>query len=454
MTLRSRLGVAAGLVIVVLLAVGVLLPRIVRASLIDEVDQQLSAALPAAPVLARGLGPPATVGGPSASTRLSELYVARVSSGTRQVFVAPASVSGREPKLPTRTFEVGTPPKPTTVGSVKGGGSWRAVLVRLPDRSSLVLALSLDRADATDRKLLLSVLIAGAVLVLAMLASGWWLIRLGLQPVAEVTAVADAIARGDRSRRVGEGVAGTEAAHLARAFNIMLDEQHATEERLRRFVADASHELRTPVAAIGGFADLWRQGAIDETQLADVMRRIGQESKRMRGLVEDLLLLARLDEGRPFERELVDLALLAADAALDASATHPSSSITVEAPAPVVVEGDDARLRQVVANLVTNALVHSAAPAMVTITVERKGDAAVLSVIDNGPGIAEEDAVHAFDRFWQADAARAGTGTGLGLAIVHSVVDAHGGQTRLDGKPGFGTTVWVVLPVASRPDAR
>jgi two-component system OmpR family sensor kinase len=454
MTLRSRLGVAAGVVIAVLLAVGVLLPRIVRASLIQQVDQQLSAALPAAPVLAQGQGPPATVGGPSASTRLSELYVARVSSGTRQVLVAPASVSGREPKLPMRTFDVGSPPKLTTVGSVKGGGSWRAVLVRLPDRSSVVLALSLDRADATERKLLLSVLIAGAVLLLAMLASGWWLMRLGLQPVAEVTAVADAIARGDRSRRVSEGVAGTEAAHLARAFNVMLDEQHATEERLRRFVADASHELRTPVAAIGGFADLWRQGAIDETQLADVMRRIGQESKRMRTLVEDLLLLARLDEGRPFERQLVDLAVLAADAALDASATHPSRSITVEAPEPVVVEGDEARLRQVVANLVTNALTHAAAPALVTITVERKGDAAVLSVIDNGPGMAEEDAVHAFDRFWQADVARAGAGTGLGLAIVHSVIEAHCGQTRLESMPGVGTTVRVVLPVAGRPGAR
>jgi two-component system OmpR family sensor kinase len=451
MTLRTRLGVVAALVLVVLLAVGVLLPRIVRSSLIDQVDHQLDAAIPIALELSRDLGTSAADRRPPAATRLSELYVARVPSGPRQLVVAPASLSGREPKVPATSFDFRTAPKPTTVGSVNGSGSWRAVLRRLPDGSSLVIALSLDPVAATIQKLLVAMELAAVAVVLAMVAGGWWLLRLGLRPIAEVTGVADAIASGDRSRRVTQGESRTETGRLARAFNVMLDEQQASEEKLRRFVADASHELRTPVAAIGGFTDLWRQGAIHETQLGDVMRRIGQEATRMRGLVEDLLLLARLDEGRPLAREPVDLAMLASDAVLDASATHPSRNVTVEVSEPIVVLGDEARLRQVVANLVANALVHTELPAKVTVRAERQGDLAVLSVVDDGTGMNAEDASHAFDRFWRGDPARARTGTGLGLAITRSIAEAHGGHASLESGLGTGTTVRVVVPLSSEP---
>jgi two-component system OmpR family sensor kinase len=341
---------------------------------------------------------------------------------------------------------------------VEGSGSWRATLQVLPDGNQVLVAVPLDQVQATTDRLTIAVLIAGLVVMLAMGAAGWWLLRLGLQPIAEVTDVADAIAGGDRSRRVGEGVSGTEAAHLARAFNVMLDEQEAVEAKLRRFVADASHELRTPVSAISGFTDLWRQGAIDEGQLEDVMRRIGQESARMRGLVEDLLLLARLDEGPALARESVDLSGLLADARLDASATHPSRTILVQAPAPVVVEGDEARLRQVVGNLVSNALIHTDPEARVLLRAERQGDVALLSVADDGAGMTTEEATRAFDRFWRADPARARSGAGLGLAIVRSVMEAHGGTVRLQTAPGAGTTVQIVLPVhggapASNPQA-
>jgi two-component system OmpR family sensor kinase len=448
-TLRTRLVIVAGLVLVVVVAVGVLLPRIVRSALVDQVDHQLDAAVPVALQLTQNLGTSAADRHPPAATRLSELYVARVSSAARQLVVAPASLPGQEPKVPATFSNFGAAPKPTTVGSVKGSGSWRAIRRGQPDGSSLVIALSLNPVAATMQKLLFAIRLAGVAILLAIVAGAWWLLRLGLRPIADVTDVADAIAGGDRSRRVRDGNPHTEAGHLARAFNVMLDEQQTIEERLRRFVSDASHELRTPVAAISGFTDLWRLGAIDDTQLGDVMRRIGQESARMRGLVEDLLLLARLDEGRPLARESVDLAMLASDAALDASATHPSRTVTVEAPEPIVVPGDEARLRQVVANLVTNALVHTGPPAKITVRAERIGDRAVLSIVDNGPGMNAEDASRAFDRFWRADPARTRSGAGLGLAIAHSIVEAHGGRTSIDSQPGVGTTVQVVLPSAT-----
>jgi two-component system OmpR family sensor kinase len=300
-----------------------------------------------------------------------------------------------------------------------------------------------------------AILIAAVAVVVAMGAAGWWLLRLGLRPIAEVTQVADAIAGGDRSRRVRGGAPGTEAHHLARAFNVMLDEQAATEVKLRQFVADASHELRTPVTAIGGFADLWRQGAVDPDQLDDVMRRIGQESARMRGLVEDLLLLARLDQGRALSLEPVDLAALAADAVLDASATHPSRQVSLHAPAPVLVQGDEARLRQVLANLLSNALTHTEPATTVAVRTERRGEAALLAVSDDGPGMTPDAASRAFDRFWRADPsrARARTGAGLGLAIVRSIVAAHQGEVRLDTAAGEGTTVRVVLPLAASASA-
>lgn len=447
MTLRTRLAVAAGSVLVVLLSAGVLIPRLVRASLIDQVDAQLTASLPIGVGLSSGRVFPAPDVDRSPATRLSEIYIARVEAGKQHAVVRPASVSGREPVLPSRTSPRTGAPSPQTVGSVHGSGSWRAVLIALPDGSKVLLALPLDRANATLRRIVVADLIAGGVVLLSIAAAGWWLLRLGLRPIAEVTEVADAIAGGDRSRRVGEAASGTEAAHLARAFNLMLDEQQATEAQLRQFVADASHELRTPVAAIGGFADLWRQGAIDDGQLADVMRRIGQESARMRGLVEDLLLLARLDEGRPVVREKVDLSALAADAALDASATHPSRPVIVEAPRPIIVEGDAARLRQAIANLVTNALVHTDAKATVTVRVECSGIFGVVSVIDDGPGMNAEDARHAFDRFWRADASRSRAGSGLGLAIVRSIADAHGGRANLETVSGSGTSVRILIPL-------
>jgi two-component system OmpR family sensor kinase len=261
---------------------------------------------------------------------------------------------------------------------------------------------------------------------------------------------ATTITAGDLTQRVSPADERTEVGQLGLALNTMLDgielsfrEREATEARLRQFLADASHELRTPLTSIQGFAELFRLGPDDaRVDLPAILRRIEEESARMAVLVEDLLLLARLDQTRPFAPVEVDLAVVAADACTDAVATDPTRAVTLDAPFPVVVHGDEAHLRQAVANLVTNALRHTppGSPIEVAARVERDGTAGggdavgargVVVVRDHGPGLAAEDLDHAFDRFWQADAARVGTGAGLGLAIVAGIADEHGGSATL-----------------------
>jgi two-component system, OmpR family, sensor kinase len=456
-TLRARLGIAVAVLLVVLLAIGILVPRAVHASLVEQLDSQLIAAAravpPAAPNGSGAFQPPFSNPPNRRGTEFSELYVAQLADGTRAVLVAPAAVSGRTPLLPNTASSTAGKLRVTTVASARGSGSWRAVLIRRDDGSRTLLALPLDRVESTYHRLIVAMVLGGFVVFLTLAAAAWWLLRLGLRPIAEVTDVADAIARGDRSRRMREGGGETEAAHLAHAFNVMLDEQQAQEDQLRQFVADASHELRTPVAAIRGFADLWRAGGIDEDEVGESMRRIGQESVRMCRLVEDLLLLARLDEGPLPALGPVDLVTLANDAAFDASATHPSRTVRVDGARSVVVTGDEARLRQLLANLVTNALVHTEPSTEVVIGVDSTGEYAVLSVADDGPGMAPEDAAHVFDRFWRADVARQRTGTGLGLAIVRGIAEAHDGDAKLETAPGRGTTVRVALPFGGPPPA-
>jgi two-component system OmpR family sensor kinase len=270
-----------------------------------------------------------------------------------------------------------------------------------------------------------------------------------------MTETAGAIAGGDLSQRVDEGTPGTEAGDLGVALNRMLgrieeafDQRAASEARLRQFVADASHELRTPVATIRGYAELYRTGALEDgEQMDDAMRRTEAEAVRMGSLVDDLLHLARLDQGRPLEREVVDLGRVVEDTVADARAVEPDRAITTAIPAPVTVLGDRARLHQVLANLVSNARVH-APGAPIEVTLREEGAEAVIEVRDDGPGMVQTDAARAFERFYRADTSRSRQhgGTGLGLAIVDATVRAHGGTTVIDSSPGEGTTVTVRLP--------
>jgi two-component system OmpR family sensor kinase len=455
-TLRLRFGVAGAVVLLLLVALGLIVPRVVDTSQITQVDQQLVEALPRALVLVKGsqpLGRPnGGIGGlPQAAItqRFSNIYIAVISAKSRHVLVS-LGTGAAAPTLPTIVSSAPTSlPVIQTVASLKGPITWRAVLVRHPDDQEVLVAASLQSVAATDAQLRLALLVGGAALVLIMAALCWWLLRLGLNPIAEVTSVADAITAGDRTRRVREPRPGSEAAHLARAFNVMLDEEQAVEDHLRRFVADASHELRTPVTVIQGVAELWRQGALaDPGAIDDALRRVGQESARMAALVEDLLLLARLDEGRPLGDDAVDLSQLARDVLEDLSAMYPSHPTVDEIDAAVITTGDSTRLRQVLSNLLANAYVHTPSDTHIRLRVRRDGDQSLVEVEDDGPGMGPEDGGRAFERFWRGSPSRSGPGSGLGLSIVAGIIAAYRGKVELTTAPGRGTTVRVTLPAS------
>jgi two-component system, OmpR family, sensor kinase len=368
-----------------------------------------------------------------------------------------------------------------TVPATAGGGRWRVVVQPSAPGSggSVLVAASLDGIDSTTRQLRL-IDLGVSLVVLAVLAGvGAAIVRASLRPLVEIEQTARAIAAGDLTRRVPDRDPRTEVGRLGRALNTMLAQietafgaraaseaaARRSEDRMRRFVADASHELRTPLTTIRGFAELYRQGAArDPAELDRLMRRIEDQAARMGLLVEDLLLLARLDQQRPLDRRPVDLLALAADAVHDARAVAPDRRIELMLGgedggrgSALVVLGDDQRLRQVLANLVDNALAHTPDGGPVEVRVGgadldgRPG--AAVEVVDHGPGLTPEQAERVFERFYRADPARsqAAGGTGLGLSIVAALVAVHGGTVQVDSVPGRGARFRVVLPLA--PDA-
>jgi two-component system OmpR family sensor kinase len=349
-----------------------------------------------------------------------------------------------------------------TTDSVDGSPSYRVQVSQLNNGTAVIVAAPLtDVEDTLDRLVTVEIVATVAVLV-ALAGLVTWVVRRGLRPLGDVVLAADTVADGDLSHRVPVPNPRTEVGHLGVAFNTMVDrieesfaERDELEQRLRRFVADASHELRTPLTSIRGYAELFRRGAADDPdQLALAMRRIEDESSRMGVLVDDLLLLARLDQGRPLEREPVELVALVDDAVADARAVEPDRPITFESPGrPVVVHGDDVRLHQVVANLLSNARVHTPDSALVTVRVDVDGPNAVIEVADRGPGMTAEAAAHVFERFYRADSSRNRKqgGSGLGLAIVSAVVSAHGGRVSATATPGQGARFVVLLPMGLPP---
>ena len=380
--------------------------------------------------------------------KISAYYIAAITNGHRNVISRPLDVGRASPQIPSVVSTSFHNLKIFSVGSVSDSLRWRAVLFALPhSHIHMLVAISLAQIDATMRFFRLAFLLGGIIVLAVVAATGFWIDRLGLRPIAEVTEVADAITAGDRTRRVSIVRNGTEVGKLAQAFNVMLDEQLSLEAQLRQFVADASHELRTPVSVILGITELWRQGELRNGEERDeAIHRIGVSGNQMGRLVEELLLLARLDEGRPMDRAPVDLARLIQEVVDDASTTDSHRTIEFKSPRAVVVQGDPSGLRRVVANLINNALRYTPPDAAVEVRLSLNGDAVMLEVEDSGPGMTYEEASHAFDRFWRADASRSRSGTGLGLPIVRSVVVAHAGDVTLESDSATGTRVRVILP--------
>lgn len=352
------------------------------------------------------------------------------------------------------------------VPSRHGGDPDFRIAVRvLPNHDRLVVGSSLGDVDSTLDRLVLSEGLVGAGVVLALFAAGYWLVRIGLSPLEQITATADAIAAGDLRHRAPEQAPGTEVGRLAAAFNAMLSrlersfaEQRASEERLRRFLADASHELRTPLTSLRGYAELFRRGASRRpADLAKVMSRIEEEAARMGVLVDDLLLLARLDQRRPLDRVPVDLATLVSQAVEAARVVEPERPLGLEIRSYPHLAGDHLRLRQVVDNLLSNVRVHTPPGTPARVLLYERDGYAVIDVIDEGPGpgIGGAQSSHLFERFYRTDdgRSRGHGGSGLGLAIVRAIANAHGGEAELVTSPPEGpTTFRVTLREAEVPE--
>jgi two-component system OmpR family sensor kinase len=468
MSLRARL--VAGLL--VLVAVGLVISDIaiyrgMQSFLVDRVDVQLAASRqPVAGRITdsfedrfrgpgRGGPPPRTV---IPSGTYAELCDSDGDSVQLPGYLEP---SDSPPDIPDALRSPSTETY-TTVSAVEGGRDYRVLSTPVEGGGALIVALPLDDVNSTlgrvaGIEVLATVLVLGLLGMLAL-----YVVRVGLRPLVEIEHTAGAIAAGDLSQRVKRADDGTEVGRLGLALNAMLgqiqhafEEKEASEQRLRQFVGDASHELRTPLTSIRGYAELFRRGASQHPDdLETAMRRIEEEGARMGVLVDDLLLLARLDQGRPLERAPVDLVRIAADAVGDARAADPDRPVTLVGDDggrdSITVEGDEVRLRQVTANLLANARQHTPPGTPVRVRVSEEDGRAVLEVADDGPGLQPDEAAHVFERFYRADPsrARASGGTGLGLSIVAAIAEAHGGTASVDSTPGQGATFRVELPTA------
>ena len=383
------------------------------------------------------------------------------------------SGGGSAPKLPAeiRLPAAGRGPDAEratyfTVSSKNGSTNYRvraSIEPQEPNRI-FVIATSLHDVFGTLHRLLLIELVVTIGALAAIAGLGLWVVRLGLRPLREIESTASAIAAGDLSRRVDRAEPKTEVGRLGLSLNAMLaqiesafkarqaseDRLRRSDQKLRRFVADASHELRTPLAAVRAYAELFSRGAASRpADLARSMSGITREAERMSLLVDDLLLLARLDEGRPLEQKPVELAEVVGEAADAARVVDVDRIVDLDVE-PATVIGDRDRLRQLIDNLFANVRAHTPPGTPVTVSLHRMDGKAALSVSDSGPGLTEEEAAQVFERFYRVDRSRtrASGGVGLGLSIVAAVAEAHGGDATALPRPGGGATFLVEIPLA------
>ncbi|MEV6414013.1 HAMP domain-containing sensor histidine kinase [Kribbella sp. NPDC051718] len=488
----TMIVVLLALVTAALLASGFTATTIMRGYLVNKVDDQLLQA--AKPLQRRGLDVPTCPGqsgpgqnGPGNGRRppLPSAFVVQYNESDGTLAIGPCRAPFAEsdplPDLPSLNVDQvrSLDGQPFNTKAVTGGATWRVLDVELEDGSgSVMLAQSLGDMDQTIDRLIGIQAATGVILLILLAGVGTYVVRRSLRGLEDVEHTAVAIAGGDLSRRMPQRDPRTEVGRLSLALNQMLgqiegafaqrtasefaarrsedaarrSEENArqSEERMRRFIADASHELRTPLTSIRGFAELTRQkGAAADPA---TMKRIEDEAKRMGLLVDDLLLLARLDQQRPLQHQPVDLLTLAGDSVHDVQAVQPGRQVKLQilpdSGAPVV-NGDEARLRQVLGNLVSNALHHTPVDAPITLSVGTRNGEAIVEVADTGPGLSEEQKVKVFERFYRADSARTRStgGSGLGLSIVAALVAAHGGKVTVTDTVPHGATFTVHLPV-------
>lgn len=464
--LRVRLLALVAVLLAVALALSsVIVSVLLRTYLLDRTDEELRTYGEIAAAVAYGSGGAQTIQ-PNFTVRLF------LPDGSGVLKVAEAATEpGAEPALPALSVTDARVASgvPFTVASSGEDPAlqWRAIAGVNSGRDAIyVVAVPLRQLEDTLRSVRVYAALIGVGVLLAAMLVGWFAIRRAFRPLTRIEDTAAAIAAGDLGQRVPEPHTNDEVASLSHSLNVMLSQieqsfalREASEERMRQFVADASHELRTPLATVRGYAELYRQGAVSRPEdVAGAFGRIESEASRMSGLVNDLLVLARLDGERPLALADVDLAVIAGDATQDARVLTPDRHIRligIDGPLrPVHVVGDEERLRQVVTNLVSNALNHTPAGTPIEVAVGARGGMAAVEVRDHGDGIDPARARRVFERFYRADPARSRSasggqgGNGLGLAIVAAIVSAHGGKVGVAATAGGGATFIVELPQA------
>lgn len=472
-SLRTRLLVAVLLTaLVALVIVDLATYTLVTRSQLSQVDQDLERSHPPIERAAASAG---DVENAIRAVAPSSYVAVRDRNGTDAVVVPLLRPGSRAEEL----HDLNIAPAPgrndddavfATVRSDDTDGAVRVRVSRQDGGGTLVIGQSLGQVERTRHRLL-GVLIAGTIgALVAVAVVGAWLVRFGLRPLTAVERTASEITSTDLDRRVPGEDANTEVGRLATAINTMVDRLHSairqreqdvatlaeSEERMRRFVADASHELRTPLAATAAYAELFDRGARDRP--ADLERAMGGirlETARMAELVDDLLMLAQLDEGRPLAAVPVDLAEVAAEAVLAARVVAPGRRVDLRVNDVPVVTGDPGRLRQVLDNLLANVRAHTPTGTACRVEVAVAGRDAQVSVIDDGPGLAVEQLAKVTERFYRADQSRArrSGGAGLGLSIANSIVDAHGGRLSVESRTGSGVNVTLHLPLTTAGQA-
>lgn len=410
----------------------------------------------------RGGGPGPPPGGGSAAAFPQNTYgQLRSATGTviKEQTFGFGQLDDARPVLPAN-LKPGTKQSPNllTVNGTEGISRYRVSVDTADDPAGdiLIVAIPLDDVDATLNGLVGFELAISAGVTLVLAIATWLIVRRSLRPLVEMGKTARSIAASELHQRVEPATEKTEVGRLGLALNTMLEQleaafaaRAASEERLRQFVSDASHELRTPLTSMRGYAELLRSHPeMAPKEMSAAAGRIEDESRRLGVLVEDLLLLARLDQGRALERNRVDLEALVTDSSADARVADGGRTISARVNAPLVVVGDESRLRQVLSNLLRNALVHTPPGTPIEVVLKPEGKLAVIEVVDHGPGIPPDDAERIFERFHRADPeqSRDRGGSGLGLSIAAAVVGAHHGRISVVPTPGGGATFRIELP--------